>query len=178
MAEENKIINQHSTSLNMAAQNDIGEFGEAIFKARLTQDYNFKVYFMGDKAVAVDFLVEINDTATPYQFLVQVKSTINGYYKKTGFVKAYMPDAKRNDLLLRPLPTYVAGVDVNEEKVYISPVFNNTVSFEKGIPVAHLLSKQDPVATQQTMDLLKRDVIAFWNASGINHYKSSYRSLL
>ena len=73
----------------MAAQNDIGEFGEAIFKARLTQDYNFKVYFMGDKAVAVDFLVEINDTATPYQFLVQVKSTINGYYKKTGFVKAY-----------------------------------------------------------------------------------------
>ena len=59
----------------MADKNAQGERGESIFKTRITQGDLFAIYFLGEKAPIVDFLLEINDKDTPYPFMVQVKST-------------------------------------------------------------------------------------------------------
>lgn len=78
----------------------------------------------------------------------------------------------------QPLPTYVAGVDVNNEKVYICPAFNDVNAYTSSMPITHVLDKQNAAATQQTLDLLKQDIIDYWNHSNINAYKANFRSRL
>lgn len=157
--------------------NIIGDHGESIFNTRVSKGDMFKVYFLGEKAPIVDFLLEILDPATPYYFMVQVKSTTLGYDATTGNLKAPVPVGKLQKLIARKIPTYVAGVDVNDEKVYICPAFDPAITYSS-IPIAHELSLQNPILTQQTLDLLKQDVIRFWSDPAIQNYKPNYVSML
>ena len=136
--------------------NLIGDRGESIFNTRITEHEMFNVYFLSAKAPIVDFLIEIADEATPFQCLVQVKSTSKGYLKRNGKLKAKVPVDKMQKLINRPLPTYVAGVDLINEKVYICPAFNDANAYTSSIPITHILDKQNTVATQQTLDMLKQ----------------------
>ena len=90
--------------------NDIGNRGETIFASRISANYDFKAYFMGEKAPIGDFILEINDENTPYECMVQVKGTTQGYNVGDGKLKAKVEAAKLQKLLNRPLPTYVAGL--------------------------------------------------------------------
>lgn len=49
----------------MPTQNAIGDRGESIFTTRISEFYQFKVYFLGEKAPIVDFLLEVEDTDKP-----------------------------------------------------------------------------------------------------------------
>lgn len=158
--------------------NLIGDRGESIFNTRITEHEMFNVYFLSAKAPIVDFLVEIADEATPFQCLVQVKSTSQGYLKRNGKLRAKVPVDKMQKLINRPLPTYVAGVDLKNEKVYICPAFNDANAYTSSIPITHILDKRNAVATQQTLDMLKQDIIEYWNNANMNLYKTSFRSRL
>lgn len=158
--------------------NLIGDRGESIFNTRITEHEMFNVYFLSAKAPIVDFLVEIADEATPFQCLVQVKSTSQGYLKRNGKLRAKVPADKMQKLINRPLPTYVAGVDLKNERVYICPAFNDANAYTSSIPITHILDKQNAVATQQTLNMLKQDIIEYWNNSNVNLYKTSFRSRL
>lgn len=158
--------------------NLIGDRGESIFNTRITEHEMFNVYFLSAKAPIVDFLIEIADEATPFQCLVQVKSTSQGYLKRNGKLKAKVPADKMQKLINRPLPTYVAGVDLKNERVYICPAFNDANAYTSSIPITHILDKQNAVATQQTLDMLKQDIIEYWNNANVNLYKTSFRSRL
>lgn len=160
----------------MANQNAIGDRGESIFMTRITQWNYFKVYFLGEKAPIVDFLLEILDIATPYYFLVQVKGTTLGY-QQGGNLKANVDNDKMIKLLNRTLPTYVAGVDVNDEKVYLCPAFEPALRYPS-IPTRHKLEFADSNASRATLNLIKEDVINFWQHSNMGQYKSQYHSLL
>lgn len=83
----------------MPQNNAIGDRGESIFNTRVTQDNLFKVYFMGEKAPIVDFLLEILDDATPYYSMVQVKGTTLGYLAG-GNLQASVEEAKMIKLLV------------------------------------------------------------------------------
>ena len=122
--------------------NLIGDRGESIFNTRITEHEMFNVYFLSAKAPIVDFLIEIADEATPFQCLVQVKSTSQGYLKRNGKLRAKVPVDKMQKLINRPLPTYVAGVDLKNEKVYICPAFNDANAYTSSIPITHILDKQ------------------------------------
>ena len=63
----------------MPDRNAVGDRGESIFHSRITEHYMFNVYFLGEKAPIVDFLLEIRDEKKPYYCIVQVKSTEQGY---------------------------------------------------------------------------------------------------
>jgi hypothetical protein len=56
-------------------QNEIGDAGENLAMLRLEKHGIFRAYFLGAKAPIVDLLIEITDEKTPYQALIQVKST-------------------------------------------------------------------------------------------------------
>lgn len=160
----------------MANTNSIGDYGETVFKARLTKFEDFIVYFLGDKAPIEDFMCEILDEQTPYQFLVQVKSTTSGY-QASGNLDIGVDDDKLLKLQNRPLPTYLAGVDTNTERVYICPAFRMNGRYPS-IPVSHKLDLNDELATKATLALLKQDIIHFWQTSNILNHKSNFVSAL
>lgn len=157
--------------------NAVGDRGESIFSSRITFEYKFKVYFLGEKAPVGDFILEINDETTPYECMVQVKATEAGY-QPDGRLKAKVSTAKMQELINRPLPAYVAGVDITSETVYIAPAFNDTHNYATSIPVTHKLAQNDSVASRATIAALKQDIIDFWNKSGLSTYKSTFVTAL
>lgn len=156
--------------------NDIGNRGESIFATRISANYDFKVFFMGEKAPVGDYILEINDENTPYECMVQVKGTTVGYNVGDGRLKAKVEPEKLQRLLNRPLPTYVAGVDVNKEEVFIAPVFNAAHDYTATIPVTHKLALNDPVASQATLAALKQDIIAFWTHARFADSKATFNT--
>lgn len=113
--------------------------GEMIVSIRLMEYGLIAVYLLGGNVPAFDILAELipqNKNEKPYQFLVQVKSTLdtNPYVKKNGNIRTPDPDKKLKNLIGRPLPTYVAGVNLNTEEVYLAPAFNNNISYKSSIP--------------------------------------------
>src|SRR5947209_4472161 len=98
----------------MAAHDDIGSRGEAIFSVRITDFCGgsrpyFRPYFLGEKARTFDYLVQLVGAGrkTPF-FFVQVKTTRLGYTKKhPRRLRVSMPgiDVKRFSSL--PAPTYL-----------------------------------------------------------------------
>lgn len=107
-----------------------------------------------------------------------MKSTTKGYHRKTGYIKAVISNSKLLELIKRPLPTYIAGVDVNNEIVYINPAFDTSVSYSSGMPVSHLLDRTKQVVSKATLDLLIQDVKNFWDNLSANGYKTSFHSVL
>lgn len=160
----------------MSLTNDIGERGENIFAVRITQDFIFIPCFMGAKWPAGDFYLEINDEANPYPFIVQTKSTIQGYNKGNGNLKVSVALDKLNNLRNRPLPTYIAGVDENSEKVFIRPAFDPNINYSS-IPTSFfVLDPTNKVLSLSNLKKLKDEIIDFWNNSGMVNYKSNYNS--
>lgn len=131
---------------------------------------------MGEKAPIVDFLLEILDENTPYYFMVQVKSTTQGY-QKNGDLKASVDENKMKKLLERHMPTYVAGVDVNKEKVYLCPAFDPNTKYSS-IPTTHCLSLSAKKNSQKLLNQLKDDVINFWNTVKVLDSKTKFKSSL
>ena len=160
----------------MTSSNAIGDRGESIFTTRITQENLFRVYFLGEKAPIVDFLLEILDEKNPYYFMVQVKSTEKGYNKK-GRLKASVPIKKLNKLIDKALPTYIAGVDLNSEIVYVCPAFDKNIKYTT-IATNHLLYFNNKEETMKTLSLLKQDVIHYYKSYNIAEFKETYKSLL
>jgi len=156
-------------------KNAIGDRGESIFTSRITEGFLFRVYFLGEKAPIGDFILEINDESTPYECMIQVKSTRTGY-NASGNLKAKVSKGKLTKLTNRPLPTYVAGVDEIDEKVYICPAFNANSAISS-IPTNHILEKGNPVSLI-TLRVLKEDIVNYWQSINIQNHKTNYNSIL
>lgn len=156
-------------------KNAIGDRGESIFTSRITEGFLFRVYFLGEKAPIGDFILEINDESTPYECMIQVKSTRTGY-NASGNLKAKVSKGKLTKLINRPLPTYVAGVDEIDEKVYICPAYNAN-SVISSIPTNHILEKGNPVSLI-TLRVLKEDIVNYWQSINIQNHKTNYNSIL
>lgn len=70
--------------------------GEMIVSIRLMEYGLMAVYLLGGKVLAFDIFAELipqNKNEKPYQFLVQVKSTLdtNPYVKKNGNIRTPVP---------------------------------------------------------------------------------------
>lgn len=157
--------------------NIVGDRGENVFRTRITQYGMFSAYFLGEKAPIEDIFLEINDSATPYSCLVQIKSTEKGYTKKDKNLKVTVSKKKFEELLNRPLPTYVAGVDLNKEVVFITPAFNQQ-DRQSSMKTNHKLDFNDPLITKDTLDNLKKDIINYWKQMNVSNVKSTYKSQL
>ena len=164
--------------------NVIGDLGEMEVSTRLMETGLFIVFLLGGKVPVFDLLVEIvpnaNAQEKPYQFLVQVKSTqeANPYTKRTHRLKTPVPHDKLNALIDRPLPSYVAGVDINTSDVYLVPAFDRGAGYGGSIPGTFRLIKGNKAVNTALLQRLKNDVIAYWHGLNIDVYKPSFNSAL
>jgi len=80
-------------------------------------------------------------------------------------------------LIARPLPTYVAGVDIEAEVVFIAPAFDKTVKYTS-IPPKLTIDNVDLGRSKVDLERLRNDIVNYWNSIGITNHKSSYRSTI
>lgn len=158
------------------SKNEIGTSGEAFVNFALSYFPFFNIYFLDGKAPIEDFFCEVNDANFPFPFLIQVKSTTSGT-TGSGSLSVTLPEDKKDALIKRPVPTYLAGVNIDKMEVYIAPVFDPTVKYGV-IPPKHVIRLKNRVKMAKEIDLLKQDVINYWLNCGINTFKSTYTSKL
>lgn len=165
----------------MMTSNDIGNQGENTAAVRLGKYGVFRVFFLGEKAPIEDFLIEINnDEQHPYQALIQVKSTDkpkkSDRYNVTGDkINTPVPNEKLKKLHGRPLPSYVAGVDVEDEVVFIAPAFMNNGSYST-IPNKLVLDIRNVTRYKADLEKLKNDIINYWETGNVPAHKQAYNS--
>ena len=162
--------------------NVIGDIGEMEVSSRLMETGLFIVFLLGGKVPAFDLLVEIvpHGQEKPYQFLIQVKSTdeANPYTKRTHRIKTPVPGKKLKALVNRPLPTYIAGVDLTTRDIYIVSGFDRKAGYSSSIPTSFKLSLGNKAANITQLQRLKDDVIDFWHGLNVDVYKPSFHSAL
>lgn len=164
--------------------NAIGDIGEMTVSIRLMEFGLFNVYLLGDKVPAFDLLAELipqNAQEKPYQFLIQVKSTNDAhpYTINDRRLKTPVPDKKYQALIDRPLPSYVAGVDLNTSDVYLVPAFDRTKSYQNAIPTGFkLIGKPKEASNKMELQLLKDDIVQYWQHLNIDSYKPTYNSMI
>lgn len=165
------------TQLNLEINEDWkGSNGEDVAKSILGAFPIFRVVFMGEKYPITDFYVEIMDKNTPYPFLIQVKTTTSELDEKRRLCVSVL-NAKYDALCGRPIPTYVGGVDLNNDSLFIRPAFdeNEHVCF---IEPNMVISRKDKIDCGQKLLKIKRDVVNYWENLKIKEYKQAYQSLI
>ena len=164
--------------------NVIGDIGEMTVSIRLMESGLINVFLLGGKVPAFDLLAELipqNAQEKPYQFLIQVKSTNDAhpYTINDRRLKTPVPDNKYQALIDRPLPTYVAGVDLNTSDVYLVPAFDRTKSYRSSIPSGFkLIGKPKEASNKRKLQRLKDDIVQYWQHLNIDNYKPNYASLI
>lgn len=160
--------------------NVIGDIGEMLVSTRLMESDIFFAYLLGGKVPAFDILAEIipGPNEMPYQFLIQVKSTDrqNPYTVNGNRIKTPVPKKKLGTLVDRPLPTYVAGVDLNTEDIFIVPAFDKNARYSSSLPTSFKLSHGQKAANKLLLIQLKEDVIRYWQGLNIDTYKTTFKS--
>lgn len=179
MTRNRKSINQ----IHMALMtNAIGDTGEMVVSIRLMETGIFMVYLLGGKVPSFDILAEIipsDNKEMPYQFLVQVKTTIKNpaFTIRDHRLKTPVPKDKLDALIDRPLPSYVAGVDMSTHNVYLVPAFDRNAGYGGSIPDTLCLISNDP-GNGAKLTRLKNDVRDFWQCLNIDMYKPNFKSAL
>lgn len=156
----------------------IGSQGEMFVSAMLQTGELFRTYLLGNCVEVFDIYVEVNDKTYPFPFLVQVKTTdLNNRYNIHGICTP-VSDEKLKWLVDRPIPTYVAGFDLRELKMYLAPAFNTRVTYKNGIPIGHELNLKSRKKTVQVLSQMKDDIMIYWQNLDATNYKNNYITLL
>lgn len=156
----------------------IGSQGEMLVCVTLQIGELIRIQHLGGVVPAFDIYAELNDKNHPYPFLIQVKTTnMDTRYNGQGIITP-VPDQKLKWLVDRPIPTYVAGYDLVELKMYLAPAFNTRVSYSGHVPINHVLELTNPMAAMGVLRQLRRDVINYWQSVNITHHKEYYTSQL
>lgn len=154
----------------------VGRRGEAIVTNLLTRMHGraapfFRPLFMGDKTPVIDFFVELISEAenvAPF-FLVQVKATTQGYTRHHPIrLKARVSSRTVSDLVKYPAPTFVIGVDEQNEVSFILAVVDGGLAQLSSFPTSYSLA--DLVTIQGLYD----EVMAFWQTNAADFTASRF----
>lgn len=149
------------------SQNEIGELGEGIFNVAISRDYIFRPRHLGEKWPSSDFYVELVGLKEHFFFIVQVKSTTQGL-DKSGNLKVKANRKKIHELNAYYCPTYLAGVDIKTEEVYLIAINKNKRKDISKLPTKFKLDVKN-------RKLLYEEVKSFWENTNIKKYKNTFR---
>jgi hypothetical protein len=142
----------------------LGEHGENIFTVLITQICGgrqfFTDIFLGAKHETTDFLVElIQPTSGHACFYVQVKATRGNYSGGGASRKLDVQVTKKDVYKLKQIhaPIYVAGIDVDNVRGYITSITQQNVTGISGISTSHSLNCRN-------LKKLWQEVDEYWRA--------------
>ena len=92
-------------------------------------------------------------------------------------IKTPVDDAKLQSLVKRPIPTYVGGLDMNNNILYLASAFSGKEHYPS-IPLNHKLELFNPQAAVAELQLLREDVIRFYDSNNIPNQKINFKSSL
>lgn len=153
----------------MAARDDIGSRGEAIFYVRITDFCGrnqpfFRPRFLGEKAQTLDYFVELVGAGerTPF-FFVQVKTTREGYTKRSQLPRLKVSFSRRDvrRLALYPAPTYAVGIGERQGIGYILAILGGMTAPIPSLPTNFALDRTN-------LRLLWEEVRQFWRGRDMN----------
>ena len=84
---------------------------------------------------------------------------------------------KLKKLIERPLPTYVAGADIEDEVIFIAPAFDVNIIYNT-IPPILKIDNVDKVRSKSDLEKLRDDIINYWNQANLPNFKKRYISTL
>ena len=145
----------------------IGKRGENIFSVLITKWCDDKPFFavvrLGEKHETTDFTVELIDPTSGHAvFYAQVKSTKARYLGK-GRDRKIDIKVKREDVeKLKKLnaPIYVIGIDIDNERGYITAVTRKMIGGISGISTRNVLNCR-------TLKMLWKEVDEYWKARNV-----------
>lgn len=158
----------------MDARDDIGSRGEHIFCARIMDFCGrrlpyFRPRFLGEKARALDFLVELvgNGDRTMF-FFVQVKTTRRGYTTRGGRrLKVSVPAEAVRQLAGVVAPTYLVGIDEEQEVGYLLAILTGMKGAIPSLPTDFPLDRAN-------LPRLYQEVEQFWTARDTTRQHSAF----
>lgn len=154
-----------------------GQRAEEIFGVRITQDYVFRARDLGAKWPVSDYYVEINNDDRPLHFIVQIKST-NQPLNRNNNLAIQVSKNKINQLSNYNAPTYLAGVDITNEIVYLIPMYRRKKTGISKISSSFVLSKEDLERSLINLELLQAEIIRFWRSTDTIRRKRKFNSVL
>jgi hypothetical protein len=158
-------------------KNQQGKRAEEIFGVRITQDYIFRARDLGGKWPVSDYYVEVDNDDNPLYFIVQVKSSTRGYNKSNN-LKISVTKKKANQLVSYMAPTFVAGVDIEKEIVYVTPLYKERASGISVISDSFILSVSDKSSSKENLNKLLQEIKQFWNDTNTKTVKRNFISKL
>ncbi len=147
--------------------NEIGDLGEAIFSVEISRDYTFRPRRLGEKWPASDFYVELIGPKEHFFFIVQVKATSRQFDRK-GNLRIKATRNKINELNAYYCPTYLAGVEVESNSVYLMSVNRSRRKTVNKLPTKFLLDRENRAR-------LFNEVKSFWEKSDLKEYKKNFK---
>ncbi len=149
----------------MEEREAIGKRGEAIFVNDIMKFCGnvvpyFNPIFLGDKAEALDFLVELTSVEgfTPF-FFVQVRTTRLGYTSGRNEPRLKVKVTKETIAKIRgyPAPRYLVGIDDQKSRSFIVPILDGMPSGYSSISTRYPLNCAN-------LKKLWRDVNDYWRS--------------
>lgn len=157
--------------------NEQGQRAEEIFGVRITQDYFFRARDLGGKWPVSDYYVEVNDDNNPFHFIVQVKSTSKPLNRNNN-LPISISRKKVNQLSNYDAPTFLAGVDVPNETVYLIPIYKRQSAAISKISGTFILNANDKKTSLKNLKLLETEVKRFWRNTDTKSKKRSFKTSL
>lgn len=157
--------------------NQQGKRAEDIFSVRITQDYIFRARDLGAKWPVSDYYVEIDNEEEPLSFIVQVKSSSRGYNAKGNF-RISVSRESANQLASYRAPTFIAGVDIEKEMVYLSPLYRKRATGISTLSTIFALSERDQETSRINLQNLRSEIKKFWNDTNAKIIKENFKSTL
>lgn len=154
-----------------------GQRAEEIFGVRITQDYLFRARDLGAKWPVSDYYVEINDDNNPLYFIVQIKSTIRSLSSKNK-LPISVSKRKLNQFSNYNAPTFLAGVNIQNETVYMIPIYRRQPVTLYSIPTTFVLSANNKTLSFSNLKLLEKEVRSFWWQTYSRTDKRNFKSLI
>jgi hypothetical protein len=151
--------------------NRAGSSGEKLVLYKLTKIFRRQYFFrdsvmLGEKHETVDVYACVDRTrkvsVLPYCF-IQVKSTNKRPNIRANSISAIVTKTDMKKLLKIPAPTYIAAVDLTNDKVYIKSANGESLKGMTRMKMIHSLD--DP----HTLKDLREELIGFWRKN--NHKK-------
>ncbi len=146
--------------------NEQGVLGETIFNVAISRGYLFRPKALGEKWPVSDFYVELINFAKHYHFFVQVKSSARGL-DADGNLPISVDKHKVERLSQYHAPTYVAGVDVVNERVFMAGVNKPPYNSISKLPTTFEL-------VDENLAVLFNEVKSFWDSLGMEVHKSTF----